>query len=86
MIGALRKSNQLIKMSSVVKNISRASSSATNPQNLPFLPVPKLNDTLKTFLDTAEPHLSLNSFENTKNIVREFGKSGGEQAFMRLCK
>lgn len=54
-----------------------ASYSSTNPQNLPKLPVPKLNETLNKFLDTAEPHLTASGFENTKNVVREFGKSGG---------
>lgn len=77
MIGAFRKSNQLLKMSNkVIANASFASSN-TNPQNLPKLPVPKLNDTLKTLLDTVEPHVNPSSFENTKNVVREFGKNGG---------
>lgn len=74
MIKALQRSNQLLKMS--VK-VSAASYSSTNPQNLPRLPVPKLNETLNKFLESAEPHLTSSGFENTKNVVHEFGKSGG---------
>lgn len=57
--------------------IANAFASNTNPQNLPYLPVPKLNDTLKKLLDTIEPHVTATSFENTKNIVKEFGKNNG---------
>jgi hypothetical protein len=74
MIRALQRSNQLLTMPAKVLSVNYSS---TNPQNLPRLPVPKLNDTLSKFLDTAEPHLTPERFENTKNIVREFGKSGG---------
>lgn len=74
MIGAFRKSNQILKMSNKV--ISSAAF-ATNPQNLPKLPVPKLEDTLNKLLDTVEPHVTPSSFENTKNLVKEFSKSGG---------
>src|SRR5690349_11295571 len=74
MIKALQRSNQVLKMP--VKVLA-AKYSSTNPQNLPHLPLPKLNDTLNKFLQTAEPHLTSDGFENTKNIVREFGKSGG---------
>lgn len=76
MIGAFRKSNQILKMSS--KGILSSSyASNTNPQGLPHLPVPKLQDTLKKFLETVEPHLATENFENTKNLVKEFGKTGG---------
>jgi carnitine O-acetyltransferase len=75
MLRAITKSNQLIRMSS--KIVVSSYSSSTNPQNLPHMPVPKLNDTLQKFLDTAEPHLSPASFENTKNVVSEFGRAGG---------
>lgn len=74
MIRALQRSNQLLTMPAKVLS---AKYSSTNPQNLPRLPVPKLNDTLRKFLDTAEPHLTPERFENTKNVVREFGKTGG---------
>jgi carnitine O-acetyltransferase len=74
MIKVLQRSNQLLKMP--VKVLG-ANYSSTNPQNLPRLPVPKLSDTLSKFLDTVEPHLTSDRFENTKNIVREFGKNGG---------
>lgn len=74
MIRALQRSNQLLKMPAKVLSVNYSS---TNPQNLPRLPVPKLNDTLSKFLETAEPHLTPDRFENTKNVVREFGKAGG---------
>lgn len=74
MIRTLQRSNQLVTMSAKVLS---ASYSSTNPQNLPRLPVPQLSDTLRKFLETAEVHLTPDRFENTKNIVREFGKSGG---------
>lgn len=74
MLRALKRSNQLLTMP--VKTLS-ASYSSTNPQNLPRLPVPKLQDTLSKLLETAQPHLSAASFENTENLVREFGKNGG---------
>lgn len=64
----------LLKMSPKVLSVQYSS---TNPQNLPRLPVPKLNDTLRKFLVTAEPHLSPEKFENTKNVVNEFGRNGG---------
>lgn len=74
MIRVLQKSNQLLKMP--VKVLS-ANYSSSNPQKLPYLPAPKLNDTLNKFLETAEPHLTAERFENTKNLVREFAKNGG---------
>jgi carnitine O-acetyltransferase len=73
MIRVLQRIN-LLKMSPQVLSVNYSSS---NPQNLPKLPVPKLNDTLTKFLNSAEPHLTPDRFENTKNVVREFGKSGG---------
>lgn len=74
MIRALLRSKQQLTMPGKVFS---AKYSSTNPQNLPRLPVPKLNDTLEKFLETAEPHLTPERFENTKNIVREFGRNGG---------
>lgn len=74
MIRVLQRSNILFKMSPQVLS---APYSSTNPQNLPKLPVPKLNDTLSKFLITAQPHLTPEKFENTKNVVKEFGQSGG---------
>lgn len=74
MLRALRNSHQLLKMPAKVIS---ASYSSTNPQKLPFLPVPKLQDTLSKFLETTQPHLTPDRFENTKNVVHEFGKNGG---------
>lgn len=74
MIRGLLRSKQLLKMPGKVLS---ASYSSTNPQNLPRLPVPKLSETLSKFLESAEPHLTPERFENTQNIVREFGRLGG---------
>lgn len=74
MLRALQKSNQVLKMPVKVMSVKYSS---TNPQSLPLLPVPKLQDTLNKFLETAQPHLTTERFENTKNIVREFGRTGG---------
>lgn len=74
MLRGFLRSKQLLKMPGKVLS---ASYSSTNPQNLPKLPVPKLDETLNKLLETAEPHLTPERFENTKNIVREFGRTGG---------
>lgn len=74
MIKSHQVSKQLLKMPSKVIG---AKCSSTNPQNLPRLPVPKLSDTLTKYLDAVEPHLDVQRFEKTKNIVAEFGKNGG---------
>ena len=42
------------------------------------LPIPNLNDTLDKYLKWVEPILSKDEFEETKNIVKEFGKENGE--------
>jgi carnitine O-acetyltransferase len=73
MIKTILRTN-LYKMSPQVLSVNYSSS---NPQNLPKLPVPKLNDTLNKLLNTVEPHLSPEKFENTKNVVAEFGRTGG---------
>ncbi|KPJ15173.1 Carnitine O-acetyltransferase [Papilio machaon] len=48
-----------------------------NVQNLPRLPVPKLNDTLNKYLKTVKPFLSDEEFANTTKLVKEFGSQGG---------
>jgi len=45
---------------------------------LPSLPVPKLEASLQEYLRTIRPYLSQAEFANTKRIVEEFGKPGGE--------
>lgn len=42
------------------------------------LPIPNLNETLEKYLKWIEPILSKDEFEETKNIVKEFGKENGE--------
>lgn len=74
MLKSLQRSRQFLKMPA---KVLAAMYSSTNPQKLPRLPVPKLSDTLAKYLETVEPHLDAQRFENTKNIVAEFGRNGG---------
>lgn len=41
------------------------------------MPVPKLEDTLKKYLDTVKPHLSQQSFVKTQELTKKFAVSGG---------
>ncbi|XP_063699837.1 carnitine O-acetyltransferase-like isoform X2 [Culicoides brevitarsis] len=51
---------------------SRPKTSATNPQGLPYLPVPKLEDTLAKFLKSVEPHLDSKALARTQALAKEF--------------
>lgn len=51
--------------------------SITNPDGLPRLPVPYLEDTLKRFLITTEPFLTKDEYQTTKNLCRDFEKGVG---------
>lgn len=62
---------------SLTTTISRNQTSATNPDNLPHFPVPKLNDTLQKFLRSVQPLLSAQSYKTTENLIKEFVKSNG---------
>lgn len=46
--------------------------SITNPENLPHLPLPKLEDTADKYLRTVQPLLSEEKFEKTRRIVEDF--------------
>ncbi|XP_068621094.1 carnitine O-acetyltransferase-like isoform X2 [Battus philenor] len=48
-----------------------------NVQDLPKLPVPKLEDTLTKYLRTVRPFLNAEEFATTANLVKEFGAKGG---------
>ncbi|KAJ8726301.1 hypothetical protein PYW07_000999 [Mythimna separata] len=50
-----------------------------NVQNLPRLPVPKLNDTLKKYLLTVRPFLNDEEFARTTALVKDFEKGSGRQ-------
>ncbi|XP_077870512.1 choline O-acetyltransferase-like [Saccoglossus kowalevskii] len=45
---------------------------------LPKLPVPPLNATLEKYLQILKPILSVEQYENSRKIVEEFGRAGGE--------
>ncbi|RDD45432.1 Carnitine O-acetyltransferase [Trichoplax sp. H2] len=45
--------------------------------SLPHLPVPKLQDTLQRYLRSVQAIVSDDQYSKTKEIVEEFGKSGG---------
>ncbi|CAH2066599.1 unnamed protein product, partial [Iphiclides podalirius] len=60
----------------LVSNYS-SSSGNVNVQNLPRLPVPKLNDTLAKYLKTVRPFLNDDEFTTTTKLVKEFCSQGG---------
>ncbi|CAG0889904.1 unnamed protein product [Cyprideis torosa] len=45
--------------------------------DLPRLPVPPLESTLKKFLKTVRPHVDEDEFQTTEKLVAEFGRPGG---------
>lgn len=51
----------------------------SNPQNLPHLPVPKLQQTLDKYLKTVQPHLTPTEFERTKSVVQDFQNGIGNR-------
>ncbi|KAJ2725477.1 Carnitine O-acetyltransferase mitochondrial [Coemansia sp. Benny D115] len=52
-------------------------------EQLPRLPVPKLEETLPKYLSTVEPLLSKEEFARTKKIVEEFGQSAQGRELQR---
>lgn len=46
--------------------------------SLPRLPIPKLEDTCRRYLDALRPLLSQDQYQRTEKIVKEFGRSGGD--------
>lgn len=51
----------------------------SNPQNLPHLPVPKLQQTLEKYIKTVEPHLAPKELERTKSIIKDFENGIGRK-------
>ena len=47
--------------------------------DLPSLPVPKLEDTMRRFLRSAEVFLSPEELQHTKAVIHEFQKSSGPE-------
>ena len=50
---------------------------------LPKLPVPSLGSTLEKYINSLKPIILPEQFENTKKLVVEFGKKGGEGEFLQ---
>lgn len=79
MLQMLQKSNANLRApaTKMAQNLINQYSSATNPQNLPHLPVPKLSDTLEKYLKTVQPHLTPDKYSKTQDIVKKFAEKGG---------
>ncbi|KAJ6638879.1 Carnitine O-acetyltransferase [Pseudolycoriella hygida] len=75
-LNTVRWSTQKSSLTSIT-TFARNLTSATNPDNLPHFPVPKLNDTLQKFLRSVQPLLPAKSYKITENLIKEFGKSNG---------
>lgn len=50
-----------------------------NDQNLPHLPVPKLEQTLQKYITTVKPHLNENEFKNTLELIKKFENGVGSK-------
>lgn len=51
----------------------------SNPDNLPHLPLPKLEDTMDKYLKSVQPLLSTEKFAKTTKIVEDFKRGIGAQ-------
>lgn len=58
---------------------SAPSITSSNPENLPNLPLPKLDDTLQKYLKSVQPLLPPEKFRKTVSIVEDFAKGTGAQ-------
>lgn len=67
------------------RNFSKVQS-ITNPQGLPNLPVPKLEDTLQKFLKSVHPHLSAAEYAKTQDVVKKFAEKDGPKLQELLVK
>lgn len=62
------------------RELSSASAiTPTNPDNLPHLPLPKLEDTMDKYLKSVQPLLPPEKFKKTKSIVEDFKRGIGAQ-------
>lgn len=51
--------------------------SSTNPENLPHLPLPKLDDTLQKYLKSVQPFLGPDKYHKTSKLLDDFAKGAG---------
>lgn len=62
------------------RTLSSASAiTPTNPDNLPHLPLPKLDDTMDKYLKSVKPLLSSEKFMKTSALVEDFKRGIGAQ-------
>ncbi|KAF2897173.1 hypothetical protein ILUMI_09001 [Ignelater luminosus] len=57
--------------------VASRTAASDNPQNLPPLPVPKLNDTIEKYLKTVKPFLDEKEFINTTALFKRFSDTNG---------
>ncbi|VVC92928.1 unnamed protein product, partial [Leptidea sinapis] len=60
--------------------------SAANSQQLPRLPVPKLDDTLRKFLKSVQPFLNDEEFVKTSGLIKQFNSNMGELLVQHATK
>jgi carnitine O-acetyltransferase len=80
MLQVLQKSNAAnlrAPATKLAQHLGNQFSSLSNPQGLPNLPVPKLNDTLEKYLKSVQPHLPPEKFTKTQDLIKKFGEKGG---------
>lgn len=63
----------------VPKRELSSSITPTNPDNLPHLPLPKLDDTMDKYLKSVKPLVSAEKFQKTTAIVEDFKRGIGAQ-------
>lgn len=62
------------------RTLSSASAiTPSNPENLPHLPLPKLDDTMEKYLKSVKPFMSSEKFQKTTAIVNDFKRGIGAQ-------
>ncbi|WZL73294.1 choline/carnitine O-acyltransferase [Clostridiaceae bacterium 35-E11] len=57
-----------------------------NQENLPKIPIPKLNDTCNKFIEWVQPLLTEEAFDRTREIVNKFKSKDGEKLQKALIR
>ena len=76
----LRPNEAIRTLSYVQKNLlstTSAMASATNPDNLPHLPLPKLEDTLRKYLASVKPLLTDEKYQQAIQLAEDFRQGQG---------
>lgn len=66
--------------------ISRKEKTFQFDDDLPSLPVPTLENTLRKYLDSVKPHLSYHEYQVTEDIVKRFEQGIGRELHEKLIK